>query len=119
MARRLHNETETDVFFVKVAIQANHHAAQILGGLVSIYEEMLKKIDFSKDTVEIFERRGNLARTTWIKFGELRFVFSYNYDLKTIELKKRSTRGEVIHSFSGSDDANSIAEKLDKVFSRK
>lgn len=55
---------------------------------------------------------GDLKNVLWVKIGGQRYAFSYNHDARTIEMRKGSVQGDVLHSFS---NATPLAE-VERVF---
>ena len=98
MARKLVDRNATDAFIVRVLERASH-ALGMHGPVKTIYAQMIKLIDFEKDTVEVFERNGEIARTTWVTLQGCRMVFTYDYPGKRLLLKPDTVRRDPEASF--------------------
>lgn len=113
MARKLNTDDDIDAFidaFIdKVIDEARHHAGAVQNVIQPLSDTVRERIDISHDTVEVYERNGNLARTCWVTIEGRRYVFSYNYGEGRIDLRDRSTRGKLRHHFDNESSQDEIA----------
>ena len=100
MARKLKSKSETDDFILNVMKAVKHHAPGMHGPVETIYARMIELIDFNSDVVEVYERNGELARTTWVTLQGQRMVFTYDYDGKCLLLKRDNLRGDTKARFN-------------------
>jgi hypothetical protein len=114
VARKLTDRDQTDKLIADIIGNARHHAHGMVGPARSIYDLMISMIDFGRDTVEVFERNGKLARTTWVTVSGTRMVFSYNYDRRCIVLKLNGSKGKELASFDWDEKKDQTVEKLSK-----
>lgn len=99
MARNLKTNKDIDDFIAKVITEAHHHAPWVEHIIQPLSDEVRKRINLGQDTVEVYERNGNLARTCWVTIANKRYVFTYDYQGKKIDLKDRTLRGHLLDSF--------------------
>lgn len=99
MARHLSDKRQTDAFIATVLKAAEHHAQGMVGPVKTLYAAVIARIDFAADRVEVFERDGQTARTTWLTLKRRRMVFTYNYKEKCIFLREQSLRGQIRAKF--------------------
>jgi len=108
MARQLKTEKEIDNFINYVIKEASHHAGGVEKVIYVLSEKVRNHLDIPKQgRVDAYERNGKLARTCWvITPTQKRYVFSYNYSAKKIELRDGSIKGRVLFQF----DNNSLSD---------
>ena len=85
----------------------------MVGPVNSIYARMIELVDFERDAVDVFERNGEIARTTWITLQGHRMVFTYSYAKKQILLKPENLRRDEIASFAWNEPKDRTLESLD------
>ncbi len=73
---------------------------------------MIELIDFERDVVEVFERNGEIARTTWVTLQGHRMVFTYSYSKKRILLKPENVRRNEVVSFGWNESKNQTLNSL-------
>lgn len=111
MARNLPTDADIDAFIAKVIVEALHHAPWVAQVIQPLSDEVRKRLVLGPDTVEVYERNGNLARTCWVTISGKRYIFTYDYSGRKIDLKERTLRGQTLHSF----DNNSAAQAIQAV----
>lgn len=115
MARQLETDEEIDKFIMDIRRAAEHHGPNVHSIIQLLSDEVRERLDLKRDTVEVYERNGKLARTCWITIGGKRYVFSYNYNREQIEIKKRSIRGAVIFSVDNATPRAKIVCNINKL----
>lgn len=93
--------TDIDVlrnYLRDVMDRADHHAQDVNEVSLSIAGGVVWKKD--NDPLEVMVRDGNMKNVIWFKVNQKRYALSYNHDTGEIELRKNSTHGQVIASFS-------------------
>ncbi len=115
MARQLTTNTEIDDFIAKVIGEANHHGIHVHRVIQPLSDEVRKRLNLNIDEVAVYERNGNLARTCWITISGNRYVFSYNYQTKKIELRDRTLRGAMIFNFDNATPLADIAREVGRL----
>ncbi len=93
--------------------RAEHHAGKVNEIALALAGAIIWKKD--NDPIEVFTREGNMANAIWVKFGGERYAFSYNHEEQTIEIKKKSMQGSVLHSFSNSSQISEIIEAFNNL----
>lgn len=108
MTRQLHTDPQIDTFVAKVISEAQHHGAAVTNVIQPLADTVRKRLILGQDSVEVYERNGNLARTCWVTLAGNRYVFSYNYLTKQIDLRDRTLRGSLLHSFDNTTAHSSL-----------
>jgi hypothetical protein len=108
VAKRLTTNNEIDVFILKVIGEAVHHASNVEHIIQPLSDEVRKRLQLGSDTVSVYERDGNLARTCWVVLNGRRYAFSYNYKQEKIDLRDRSIQGPTRYQFDNSSSRASI-----------
>lgn len=102
----------TDVEILKryidgVMARADHHANEVEEIALALTGAIVWKKDVGKD-IEVMQQEGDTKNVLWVFIGGERYAFSYNHAAKTIEMRERNTRGEVLHSFSNSTPLSTL-----------
>jgi Integron cassette protein VCH_CASS1 chain len=108
MAKKLTTNAEIDAFITKVIGEANHHAPSVNAVIYPLSQAVRAHLNLSVDEVLVYERNGKLARTCWVMVGGSKYVFSYNYKQKKIDLRVTSTKGRVIYQFDNNTATSAI-----------
>jgi hypothetical protein len=111
MARALTTNRAIDAFITRVISEANHHAPEVAAIIMPLSQAVRARLTLGPDTVEVYERSGNLARTCWVTINGNRYVFKYNYETKKIELKAHSLQGVTIRDFDNATSPAAIARQ--------
>jgi hypothetical protein len=111
MARQLKTNVEIDDFITKVIREANHHAPNVAAVITPLSNAVRARLNLALDKVEVYERKGQLARTCWVTIGKRRYVFTYNYGSGQIDLKPGSLQGVTRSSFHNSTPAATITRE--------
>lgn len=61
-------------------------------------------------SVEIKQYDGKLANVLWVEINGAKYAFSYNHEKQEIEMRDRTTHGEVLHSFSNQTPLTEIED---------
>ena len=112
MARQLTSQAQTDNEIARIEREADHHAPHVMATVRLLYNYVIQRIDFTRDRVEIYERNGAMARTTWVTFQGRRYVFTYNYSTTHIDLRDGSIKGNTLIQFNGTETAEQVASVL-------
>lgn len=115
MARQLRTDAQIDAFIDRVIDEARHHASRVERIIKPLSDAVRAQMTKNRDKVAVYERNGNLARTCWVTISGRRYVFSYAYKNKTIELRDRSTRGQVLCSFDNNTSKKTIKLVVDQL----
>jgi hypothetical protein len=62
MARHLTTNLQIDAYISKVIVDANHHAPGVAAVIMPLSTEVRSRLNLNIDKIEVFERKGNLAR---------------------------------------------------------
>jgi hypothetical protein len=79
--------------------RADHHARDVAAVALALAGAIVWRKDASAD-IEVMSKDGDLKNVLWVRISGQRYAFSYNHDARAIEMRKGSTRGDVLHSFS-------------------
>lgn len=115
MARKLTTDQEIDDFIKKVIEAAQHHGRNVEHVIKPLSDEVRQRLNLQPDKVEVWERNGKLARTCWVTLQGARYVFSFNYKSKKIELRQHSTQGAVLFDFDNSTSIADIQREVGKL----
>ena len=78
--------------------RAKTHPGNVDGVILALTGAIVWKKD--ADPIEPIGSEGDKKNVLWVKFNGIRYAFSYNHSARTVELRKESTDGEVLYSFS-------------------
>ena len=78
--------------------RADHHAKNINEVSLSVAGGVVWRKD--DDPLEVMTREGEMKNVLWFKVNGKRYALSYNHDTEKIELRKNTTQGSVVASFS-------------------
>lgn len=115
MARQLTSNADIDSFISRVILEANHHALGVAQVIKPLSDEVRQRLRLSVDKVEVYEREGKLARTCWVTINSNRYVFTYNYTAKKIELRARSTQGALLYQFDNQASQSDLQKEVAKL----
>lgn len=115
MARRLTTNKQIDAFIHRIIGEANHHSPEVAQIIMPLSQEVRTRLNLAQDRVEIYERLGQMARTCWITLGGNKYVFSYNYVDKKIDLRSRSIQGTLIFQFDNQSTASEVHREVGKM----
>ena len=99
MARKLSTDAEIDDFIEKVLEAAEHHGGKVKDVILPLSEAVRARLNLVVDTVSVYERNGELARTCWVTLSGKRYAFSYDYADEKIDLRDGSIQGANIAEF--------------------
>lgn len=88
--------------------RAEHHAGKVNEIALALAGAIIWKKD--NEPITVFTRKGKMANVVWVKFGGAKYAFSYNHDDEAIEIRKGTTHGDVLHSFSNSTKISEVIE---------
>ena len=80
--------------------RADHHAQSVNEVSLSIAGGVVWKKD--NEPLEVLAREGEMKNVLWFKVNGNRYSLSYNHSTAEIELRKNTTHGAVVASFSNS-----------------
>lgn len=100
-----------DVDMLKAYIEgvmnrAGHHAGNVDGVALALAGAIVWKKD--ADPIEVMEVAGDTKNVLWVKFSSQRYAFSYNHTSQTIEVRRGSTQGPVVYSFSNASTYSDV-----------
>ena len=80
--------------------RADHHAQSVSDVSLSIAGGVVWRKD--DEPLEILTRKGEMKNVLWFKVNGNRYALSYNHSTAEIELRRNTTQGSVVASFSNS-----------------
>lgn len=84
-----------------------HHAGKVGGAALALAGAIVWRKD-DADEIEVMERQGDMKNVLWVKIGGQRYAFSYNHELQSIEMRKGTTQGAVLYSFTNDTPTTEI-----------
>jgi hypothetical protein len=103
----------TDVDALKGYIEgvmgrAEHHAGNVDAVALTLAGAIIWRKD--PDPIEVMPHGGETKNVLWAKIGGQRYAFSYNHTAQTIEIRKGTTHGQVLNSFSNATPTQAIID---------
>lgn len=91
--------------------RAGHHASNVNEVVMTLMGAVL----WRKDTtpLEVRTQAGETANIIWFEVDGRKYALAYNHKAKLIELRERTLRGNVLHSF----DNRTTAAQVRTIFS--
>ncbi|CAA0227573.1 hypothetical protein ACE1MK_10865 [Tenacibaculum maritimum] len=87
--------------------RADHHAGNVEGVSLALLGAIVWKSD---KEIEVREYNGSPANMIWFWVDGNRYAMSYNHSTEQIELKERTHKGGVLHSFDNTTSYQEIIE---------
>lgn len=93
----------TDVDALKGYIEgvmgrAEHHAGNVSGIALTLAGAIIWRKD--SDPIEVMAHGGETKNVLWVRISGQRYALSYNHRDQTIEIRRGTTQGAVLNSFS-------------------
>ncbi|GIM48668.1 hypothetical protein [Capnocytophaga stomatis] len=110
MAIQIDNLKVLQEYLKGVFDRANHHAQDVEGVSLALIGAILWKSDTSK--IDVREYKGSPANMIWFEVNSNRYVLNYNHTTYKIDLKRRTSKGDLIESF----DNKSTYQEIMKIF---
>ncbi|MDY4379645.1 hypothetical protein SOV92_17740 [Pectobacterium brasiliense] len=85
--------------------RAEHHAGKVKGIALALLGGIIWRGE--PDSIRIRRFAGSPANMLWVNISGKTYVFAYNHETESIEIRDRNQTGTVLHSF---DDANTVAD---------
>jgi hypothetical protein len=79
--------------------RADHHAQDVAAVALTLAGAIVWRKDAAAD-IQVMSKDGDLKNVLWVKISGQRYAFSCNHNARTIEMRKGSTHGAVLYSFS-------------------
>lgn len=93
--------------------RADHHAGKVEGVALTLAGAIVWKKD--DDDIKVMVIEGDTKNVLWVKFGGKQFAFSYNHKAQCIEMRKGTTQGETIASFTNESSYSEIIGIFDRL----
>ncbi len=88
-----------------VMARADHHANNVNEIALAVVGAIIWRKDAA--SIEVMEHNGELKNVLWVWIGGSKYAFSYSHPNGAIEIRRRTTRGAVLHSVT---NATSLSE---------
>lgn len=88
--------------------RADHHAGNVNGIALTLAGAIVWRKD--ADPIEVMAHDGATKNVLWVKISSQRYAFSYNHQAATIEMRKGTTQGQVMHSFSNATPVQAVVD---------
>lgn len=119
MARRLKTEAQIDRFIARVLAEATHHAPGVADVIEPLSDAVRRHLNLTTDTIEVYERNGEIARTCWVTIDDCRYAFSYNYDDGMIDVRERSLQGDILFQFDNNTTGTQIGRQVRRLWPKR
>ena len=100
---------ELQEYLIRISGRAAHHAQNVnqvilaLAGAVVLFKD-------PGTYLEILTRHGNRKNVLFLTINGTRYVFSYNHQQQTVDIKKDSLQGTVVGSFTNDTQYSQILQ---------
>lgn len=111
MALELNDIADLKVYLDGVLGRANHHA----GKVNKIALALCGGIIWKADKIEVREYNGKPANMLWFDYGEKRFCFLFNHLTGLIEVRDRTSKSNLIRTFSNDDTLDEVKHFFDSL----
>jgi hypothetical protein len=90
--------------------RADHHANNVSAVALALAGAIVWRKD--ADSIRVMDQGGDMKNVLWVKIGGQRYAFSYKHQNASIEMRRGTTHGDVLHSF---DNATPLA-RVEQIF---
>jgi hypothetical protein len=90
-------------YIKRIKTKAKHHAEEV----GEVIFPLIGAIVWKCENIKCLEKDGDMKNVLWISVRDKKYAFSYNHDVKKIEMREGSIKGKVLHSF---DNKNSVID---------
>jgi len=111
MAETLRTVEQLQHYFLGVHERALHHAPEVSEVLFRLAGPVVLYKDEGTD-LECGTYAGSLANVLTVRLGGTKYVFSYNHERRTIDMKQNNTRGPVVASLDNSTTQASVTKTV-------
>lgn len=93
--------------------RADHHAK----GVNEIALALVGAIVWKKDNepIEVYAREGQMKNVLWVRIGGVKYALSYNHKSEAIDMRKDTTKGILIASFSNDTPVSEIRQVFENL----
>ncbi len=86
---------------------AEHHA----GNVDEICLAVAGAVMWRKDAdFEVMTRGNHMTNVLWVRINGQRYALAYNHDQRCIEVRRRSTQGQVVASFTNASTVGQVKQ---------
>jgi len=86
--------------------RADHHATSVDQIALAVAGAIVWRKD--AEPIEVMAHDGEMKNVLWVRIGGSRYALSYNHLAGTIEVRRGTTRGAVLESFSNANSAGEV-----------
>jgi hypothetical protein len=105
---------ELRAYLKGVMDRADHHAGNVNEIALALTGAILwRKND--DEPIKVMMREGETTNVLWVRIGQKRYAFSYNHEMRRIELREGGLQGPTLHTFTNTTplgDVRAIFEEL-------
>ena len=115
MSKKITEIDEFQKYLKGVLNRANHHAQDVDKIILSLAGAIV----WAKDSVpiEVLVQGGKTGNVLWIYIHNIKYAFSYNHESNEIEMRKDSTQGKTIFTFSNKTEVSDIVNFFNSLLS--
>lgn len=99
--RTLTDSDEMREYLRGVLARAGHHAQNVEACAMAIFGAIVAYKDKGTN-LEVMQQDGEMKNVLWVQIKSNRYAFTYNHHTKCIEMREKSTRGQVKETFDDS-----------------
>ena len=87
--------------------RADHHAGAVKEIALALTGAILWRKE-DDEPIRVMAHNGDTKNVLWVRIGGSRYAFSYNHSTAQIEMRKGSTQGATLHSFSNATPLSDV-----------
>ena len=100
------------VYIQGVMARAAHHANDVEEVCLAVVGGIIWKKD-PGSVLEVMEQEGDLKNVLWVRIGGQRYAFTYNHGTRAIDVKRGTTRGPLLRSFTGASTLHDVKTEFE------
>jgi len=94
--------------------RADHHAENVKEIAMTLTGVILWRKD-GEEHIRVLAQGGKTKNVLWVYISGIRYAFSFNESAGEIEMRIKSTHGQVLHSFSNKTLVSEVIEIFEKL----
>jgi hypothetical protein len=104
------NDVETLRDYINgVMLRADHHADRVNEVALALVGAIVWRKD-DDEPIKVMAQEGQTKNVLWVRIGGQRYAFSYDHQQRAIVMRRGTTQGETLHSFSNATPLATVKE---------